>query len=95
MSKKKKYVMVEAIQQYRMRYVVELDADSPDEYALDTVAVQEAIEFSQKDLGETIVSHRKISKNEFIKIFKEDHDYLSEIDDERCLEIGLTKIKEE
>lgn len=37
-----KYVLVEAVQQYRMRYVVELDEDAPEEWALDTVAMNEA-----------------------------------------------------
>ena len=62
MSKKdketKKYVLVEAVQTYRMRYVIELDKDDPTEWALDTVTMEEAKELSQSDLGETIVSHR-------------------------------------
>jgi hypothetical protein len=95
MSKKKKLVMVEAIQQYRMRYVVELDADAPDEHALDTVVCEEdRKEFSQLDLGETIISHRKVGKKEFVKIFKEDNEYLKNIANERCFEIGLTQFDE-
>lgn len=60
-QKPAKYVLVEAIQQYRMRYVVELDEDAPAEWALDTVTTHEAKELSQLDLGETIVSHRVLS----------------------------------
>lgn len=60
-QKPAKYVLVEAIQQHRMRYVVELDEDAPAEWALDTVTMREAKEFSQLDLGETIVSHRVLS----------------------------------
>jgi hypothetical protein len=54
----RQYVLVEAIQQYRMRYVVELGKDDPAAWALDTVTMNEAKELSQQDLGETIVSHR-------------------------------------
>jgi hypothetical protein len=54
----RQYVLVETIQQHRMRYVVELGAEDPAEWALDTVTMNEAKELSQLDLGETIVSHR-------------------------------------
>lgn len=57
-SEAPKYVLVEAVQQYRMRYVVELNATDPDNWALDTVVCEQAKELSQENLGETIVSHR-------------------------------------
>lgn len=68
-----KYVLVEAVQQYRMRYVVELDEDAPEEWALDTVAMNEAKELSQLDLGETIVSHRLLGGiDEAIEVARRD-----------------------
>lgn len=57
----KKYVLVETIQQYRIRYVVELNSGDPMEWALDDVVSQETVELSQQDLGETIVSHRVLN----------------------------------
>ena len=54
----KQYVLVEAIQQSRVRYIVELDVDSPAHWALDTVVCNDAKLVSEEDLGETIVSHR-------------------------------------
>ena len=57
----RQYVLVETIQQHRMRYVVELGSEDPPEWALDTVTLNEAKELSQADLGETIVSHRVLA----------------------------------
>lgn len=68
------FVMVDCIQTYRTRYVVEVSADHP-EWALDTVTCQDAKEFSQKDLGETIVSHRIVTEEEALAQFREDTDY--------------------
>ena len=45
-----KYVLVDTVLSYRMRYVIELNDDDPNEYALDTVACDEATEFSQEYL---------------------------------------------
>ena len=72
-----KWVMVETISQYRMRYVVEAPDDHP-EYALDTVTMEEAKEFSQHWLGETIVSHRVVTEEEALKICDEDSPYLKD-----------------
>lgn len=61
----KKFVLVEVVAQYRMRYVVEVPDDakcSAKEYAEDTVTCENAKEFSQKYLGETILSSREFSK---------------------------------
>ena len=49
-------VLVECIQTYRMRYMVEVPVGRAG-WALDTVSCDEAKEFSQLSLGETIVSH--------------------------------------
>jgi len=82
LSKKKdtEWVLVEVIQQYRMRYCVEVSTGKAD-WALDTVAMQEAKEFSQKDLGEVIVSHRVVSEQEALDLCREDNDYVSSWDD--------------
>ena len=84
LSKKKdtEWVLVEVIQQYRMRYCVEVPTGK-DEWALDTVSMQEAKEFSQKDLGEVIVSHRVVSEEEALALCREDNDYVSSWDDDK------------
>ena len=74
MSDKKVWVMVECVSQFRMRYMVEAPEDHP-EYALDTVVCNEAKEFSQEHLGETIVSHRVVKEKEALAICDVDNEY--------------------
>lgn len=75
-------VLVECISTFRMRYVVEVPKGK-DEWALDTVTMHEANELSQEHLGETIVSHRVISEDEYFKVFNKDNDYLKSWTDEQ------------
>ena len=60
----KKYVLVETIASYRMRYVVELNADDPNEWACDTVVMDEAGEIGKKFLGENISDYREVAPEE-------------------------------
>lgn len=69
------FVLVEAIQMYRMRYVVEVPKGKT-EWAGDTVTMNEAKEFSQKDLGETITTMRAVSREEILKLCDEDNSYV-------------------
>jgi hypothetical protein len=54
--------VVETIQTFRHRYVVDCKSL---EHAYDTVAMEEAKEFSQMYLGEQIVTGRGITNDEF------------------------------
>lgn len=54
--------VVETIQTFRHKYVIECENVS---HALDTVAMEEADEFSQMYLGEHIVSGREITKDDY------------------------------
>lgn len=76
LSKKQEmeWVMVEAVQQFRMRYMVQVPKGKA-EWALDVVTMKEAKEFSQQDMGETIVSHRVVTEEEAIEICDIDNDY--------------------
>lgn len=67
-------ILVEAIQQTRMRYLVNVPKGKA-EYALDTVVCQDADEFSQEDMGEVIFSHRVINEQEILDLFKTDRPY--------------------
>lgn len=70
----KKLVMVEALTIYRMRYVVECNEV---DHATEVVKLEELQdEFSQLHLGEMITSTREISREEYLKLFNEDNDYL-------------------
>jgi len=89
MSEETQLVLVECIHQYRMRYVVEVPAGHS-AWALDTVTMEEAKEFSQLSLGETIVSHRIVSRDEVLKLCDEDNDYCQSWTDEEKLETFVT-----
>lgn len=80
-------VMVDSISMFRMRYVVEVDEP---EHALDTVTMGEAKEFSQQFLDEVIVSHRVVSKEEALKQYDQDNDYLKGWSEEQKINCGFT-----
>lgn len=96
MSKDKdtEWVLVEAVSMFRMRYMVEVPKGKS-EYALDTVVMQEAVEFSQKHLDETIVSHRVVSKKEALALSDEDNDYAKDWSKDKKVEAFFTPWKEE
>lgn len=78
-----KFVLVETISQYRMRYVIEVPDNHNDgmyecsatQWAEDTVTMEEMREFSQKWLGEVIASSRVVSREEVLNLCNEDNDY--------------------
>ena len=86
----KVWVMVECISMFRERYMVEAPKDYP-EYALDDVTMERPKEFSQKWLGETIVSHRVVSSMEALDICDVDNDYCKEWTDEQKIKAFFTK----
>jgi hypothetical protein len=86
-------VMVECVSSFHMRYVVEAPDNHP-EYALDTVTMNEAKEFSQKHIGEQIVTHRVVSKEEVIQICDVDNDYCSSWPSEKKIEVFVTLEKD-
>jgi len=97
MEKSVKYVLVETVSQMRMRYVVEIPDNiscSPEDYASDTVSCDEAKEFSQKYLGETIVSTRNVSSEEILKMCDQDNDYAKGWSNEQKTNAFVTKIKD-
>ena len=91
----KKLVMVEALSQYRMRYVFEVEDDI--DHALDEYVCVESEgdlkEFSQLHLEPTnIISHREITKEEYLRIFDEDNGYLKSWEDSMKFEAGINKL---
>ena len=86
----KVWVLVECVQQYRMRYMVQAPAEHP-EYALDTVTMKEAKEFSQLDIGEVIVSHRVMSEADALVLSDEDNDCTKKWNDEHKIKVFFTK----
>jgi hypothetical protein len=71
------WVLVETVAQYRMRYCVRTPVGK-EEWALDEVCFVDQEngpkEFSQKFLGETIISQRVISEKEALDLCKQDNE---------------------
>ena len=92
-EKKQKYVLVDAISMFRMRYAVAVPEELSDaqamEWAGDSVTCEDVQEFSQVSLGETISSYRVCSQEELLKQFDEDNDYLKSWDNEHKLKCVL------
>ena len=76
----KKLYLVETVSIFRHRYVVEAkEAEhANDEVVMNAIGAynEDWNEFSQKHVGEDIVSTREITADEYFKIFDEDNDYL-------------------
>jgi len=70
----KEWVLVETVETFRMRFMVQVPKGKAD-WALDTVVMEEAKEFSQKFLGNQIISHRVVTEEEAIEICDQDNDY--------------------
>ena len=62
-----------------------------EEYALDTVLMQEAIEFSQKRLDEIIISHRVVTEEDAMTMCDQDNNYCSNWNDEKKKEVFFTE----
>jgi hypothetical protein len=92
-KERKVWVMVDAIQTFRMRYLVEAPADHP-EYALDTVTMGEAKEFSQESLPEQIFSHRVVTEEEALKICDVDNDYVKSWTKEQKIKAFFTVVED-
>ena len=94
------WVLVEAISTFRQRYMVEvpvgIDRQGKDKtlWALDTVTLEEAKEFSQEHLGETIVSHRVVTKEDALAMCDKDNDYAKVWNDELKMQNFFTTMAE-
>lgn len=87
------FVLVDCVSSFRMRYVVEVPKGKS-EWALDTVTCQEAKEFSQEHIGEQIVSHRVVTKDEIIQISNVDNHYCKTWNDDQKFNTFVTLRKD-
>ena len=94
------WVLVETISTFRERYMVEVPIGTDDygkdkaDWALDTVTMEEAQEFSQEHLGEQIVSHRVVTKAEALAMCDKDNDYTKDWDEEAKMKTFFTAWEE-
>lgn len=95
-KEKMQWVLVETISTFRERYMVQVPVGvdqyghNKKDWALDTVTVEEAKEFSQKHLGEQIVSHRVVTEAEALALCDEDNDYTREWSTEAKMDAFFT-----
>jgi len=68
-----KLFLVDAISSFRNSYVIRCEEES---HATDTVVMEEAEEFSQEWLGETISRVREITEDDYLVLFDKDNQYL-------------------
>ncbi len=89
------WVLVEALSQFRVSYMVEVPKGKA-EYALDTVAVEKAEEFSQEHLRPTdiILGYKVVSKEEALALCDERNEYTSEWSDDLKIKNFFTPWKE-
>ena len=99
-KKETQWVLVETVSTFRERYMVEVPVGT-DRYgkdkslwALDTVTLNEAKEFSQEHLGETIVSHRVVTEEDALKLCDVDNDYAKVWNDQLKKKTFFTSIDE-
>jgi len=90
LTKETEWVLVETVSQFRQRYMVEVPKGKA-EWALDTVSMEEAKEFSQEHLGETIVTHRVISQADALALCDLDNAYGEEWTEEVKLQNFFTR----
>jgi hypothetical protein len=97
-----KLYLVDAVSSFRNSYVIRCKEES---HAADTVVLEEAEEFSQEWLGETISRVREITEEEYLVLFDKDNQYLKTWNDEQkkefihtvdyeSLEPGIDPIKD-
>jgi hypothetical protein len=89
-TQEKEWVLVECVSTFRERYMVEVPKGE-ELWALDTVVMNEAKEFSQKHLGETIVSHRVISEEDALELCDNENDYAKNWNKEMKMNAFFTK----
>ena len=94
------WVLVETVSMFRERYMVEVpvgvDRYDKDKtlWALDTVTMGEAKEFSQEHLGETIVTHHVVTKEDALAMCDKENDYAKKWNDELKIQTFFTTMTE-
>ena len=94
------WVLVETVSMFRQRYMVEVPVGvdrygkNKADWALDTVTLSEAKEFSQEHLGENIVSHRVINMEDALALCDVDNDYAKNWSSDVKVNTFFTKVEE-
>lgn len=89
-SQEKEWVLVDVVQQFHMQYMVQVPKGKA-EWALDTVTMHEAKEFSQRDMGEIIMGHRVISEEDAMQLCEEQNNYCRSWSNQQLMNAFFTK----
>ena len=68
-----KKVLVETIYTFKHSYLCDIPDESPKEWAMDIVAMEDADEFTQDSMGEMILGCRVVSTEEAIEYYNENN----------------------
>ena len=90
--KETEWVLVDTVQSFKVQYMIEVPRGKK-EWALDTVVMEEAKEFSQEFIGEQIFSHRVLKLDEALTLCDQVNDYAVEWPQERKLDAFFTAEK--
>lgn len=90
-SENKVWVLVETISTMRHRYMIETPEDHP-EWAMDSVVMEDASEFSQKHIGELIMDYKILSEADVLSICDEDNDYCQSWSDKKKIEVFCNRM---
>jgi hypothetical protein len=95
MSQETEWVLVEALSQFKVTYMVEVPKGKA-EWALDTVTMEDAQEFSQEHLRPTdiILGHRVVTKEEALRLCDEQNEYGSTWDEETKIKNFFTTLED-
>lgn len=86
------FVLVETVSTFRHQYVVEVPRGKA-EWALDTVVMGEADEFSQGHVDENIFSYRTVTRQEVLDLCDKQNDYAAEWSDAKKFEVFVTDLQ--
>ena len=89
-----KYVLVDTVSMFRIRYAVGVPDDITDDEAItwakDSVTSEEVEEFSQYHIGESISDASILTKEALLSQFDKDNDYVTSWTDDikmRCVKV--------
>lgn len=83
-SVNKKYVVIETVSSFKMRYALEVDEDTTDEELKEhtknftkRIIDGEVYELSQQHLGETVDNHFVLNRDEVLKLIRTENPYIT------------------
>ena len=81
-----KYVMVNAVSMFNMKYCIEVPDEVEDKDLLDHVEKQvsagDTLEFTQRHMGETVSNYSVVTKDEILEEFRSEEPYFASWGDE-------------